>query len=222
MWVSLRNRPWTWPQGPRVWWFFLLSCFVFSVWIQIHPGEDPSGLRGGVGGLHQASVLSDVVFAPTWSLRQTWPGLAGPGWASQACQTSPELLIGCLLLSAGRNSIGDRLAVWLQPELRRTVRAEFVFLSRLSWKGISGEASIVLRISSFETFGSIVPNTVTRDRFESLLLSADSFTHRRTTHSLHMHLSLYLYLILLIQEWWCGCSVHLHTWTVSSHPKNEL
>lgn len=99
--------------------------------------------------------------------------------------------MGRLVLFAGHNSICD----WLCPQPELNNETVCVFISSFLG-GINNEASIILQISGFETFGSIVPNTVARDGLKSRLLSADSFTHQWTTCGLHMHLRLYPRLIL--------------------------
>ncbi len=172
--------------------FFLLLCFVvcFSQYeykfIQEKTHQD-----WGISWLHQASAQMTLplhqpeargMLSENICMQHTL-GLPGPGWASQACQMTPELLFGCLVLSAGQDSIFD----WLSSVNSKVgvdtgyiltcakmnngsgVCCVFFFGAvylYLPGKGLAAKhLSFIRSARMFETFGSIVPNTVTRDQF---------------------------------------------------------
>lgn len=103
----------------------------------------------------------------------------------EACPTRPELLIGCLLLSNGHDSIFDWLLSghselrWLLTELRQTMSwvVVFVLLFISTYlRGISSQAAIVLQISF------VVPNSHTGSVWKSALITV--FMYQWRTHSI--------------------------------------
>lgn len=147
--------------------FSSCSCFLlfFSVWIQIHSGKDPSGLRSLWFIRPQNCFCTNLKPEAGYQITSAQTRTARPGWASKACQMRPDLLISCLVLSTGRDSIFDQLSsgnwelgvtagyilTWAEVNNESGVcRVFFLWYSLflLTWEGISGEASIVLQISS--------------------------------------------------------------------------
>lgn len=152
----------------------VFSCFcvfcVFPPQYEYKFIQEKTHQDWGISWVHQASAQNCLCTnlkpeagyqrTSACSIEQDWLALDEPVRHVK----SPELLVGCLMLSAGQDSIFDWLAsgnselrvttgyilTWVEVNNESGVCCVFFlwyssFL--LAWKGISGEASIALQIS---------------------------------------------------------------------------